>query len=191
LTGNVFSPRRLEADELITNAVTIREVTAGQFLRGEGDTVRLSEVKTRVQNRLAAILAFLAGYIDSYALLNYKVYASFMSGNTTQTGLRAGQGDLAEAGRNLLPILLFVIGIFIGTFVLHSNLRNQLGRLWAMVGTLLATSFVAAYGNSLVNCLGIIPLSLAMGVMNTTITRVGGQSVSIGFVTGDLERLKK
>ena len=32
-------------------------------------------------------------------------------------------------------------------------------------------------------------LSLAMGVMNTTVTHVGGQAVSLGFVTGDLNNL--
>jgi uncharacterized membrane protein YoaK (UPF0700 family) len=33
--------------------------------------------------------------VDSYALLNFGVFASFMSGNTTSGGLQAGQGKLA------------------------------------------------------------------------------------------------
>jgi uncharacterized membrane protein YoaK (UPF0700 family) len=32
-------------------------------------------------------------------------------------------------------------------------------------------------------------LSAAMGVLNTSITHVGGQTVSLGFVTGDLNNL--
>jgi hypothetical protein len=35
----------------------------------------------------------------------------------------------------------------------------------------------------------ILVLSTAMGIMNTTITRIGGQAVSVGFVTGDLNNL--
>jgi hypothetical protein len=35
----------------------------------------------------------------------------------------------------------------------------------------------------------ILVLSTAMGIMNTSITRIGGQPVSLGFVTGDLNNL--
>ena len=38
-----------------------------------------------------------------------------MSGNTTQTGLQAGQGKLGLAAYNLLPIPLFVAGVFLGS----------------------------------------------------------------------------
>ena len=54
------------------------------------------ELATRSQGILAALLALIAGYIDSYSLLTYEVYTSFMSGNTTQAGLNAGQGQLAS-----------------------------------------------------------------------------------------------
>ena len=131
----------------------------------------------------------IAGYIDSYSLLNYKVYASFMSGNTTQTGLHAGRGELLEAGHNLLPIPLFVIGIFIGTYLYHSGLRHAFRWLCAMVILLLAAGLAAGCLDPLAGWFSIVALSLAMGLMNTTLTRVGGQSVSLGYVTGDLNHL--
>jgi uncharacterized membrane protein YoaK (UPF0700 family) len=148
-----------------------------------------SKETPRVQVGLAAVLALIAGYIDSYTLLNYNVYASFMSGNTTLTGLRAGEGRLAEAGHNLLPIPLFVIGIFVGTFLLHSSLRHPLRPLCGLVAVLLSASLAAVYLDPRTGWFSIILLSLAMGVMNTTITHVGRQSVSLGFVTGDLNNL--
>ena len=52
-----------------------------------------SETSAPAQGGLAAILALIAGYVDAYTFLNYQVYGSFMSGNTTQTGLQAGQGE--------------------------------------------------------------------------------------------------
>jgi uncharacterized membrane protein YoaK (UPF0700 family) len=148
-----------------------------------------SKATTCVQGGLAAILALIAGYVDSYTLLKYKVYTSFMSGNTTQTGLAVGQGQLAEAGPHLLPIPVFVIGSFVGTFLIHSRLRDPLRRLCGMVAVLLAAGLVTAYLAPLPGWFGIILLSLAMGVMNPTITHVGGQSVSLGYVTGDLNNL--
>jgi uncharacterized membrane protein YoaK (UPF0700 family) len=144
---------------------------------------------TRVQGRLAAVLALISGYIDAYTLLNYKVYASFMSGNTTQTGLGAGQGKLADAGHHFLPIPLFVIGIFVGTYILKSRLRRPLRRLWGLVAALLAAGLAAAFLDPLPGWISIVLFSLAMGIMNTTITQVGGQPVSLGFVTGDLNNI--
>lgn len=143
----------------------------------------------RVPGWQAVVLAVIAGYIDSYAFLNYKVYGSFMSGNTTQTGLQTGQGKLAEAGLDLLPIPLFVAGVFVGTLLLHSSLRHRLSWLFGLVATLLAVAMAAANPGVLPGWLGIVLLSLAMGIMNTTVNSVGEQSVSLGYVTGDLNNL--
>ena len=89
--------------------------------RGPGGATSLT-----AQEALAAVLALIAGYVDAYTFLNYQVYGSFMSGNTTQTGLHAGQGGLAVAGYNLLPIPLFVAGVFAGTLIWHSALAQAL-----------------------------------------------------------------
>lgn len=148
-----------------------------------------SQDSVRAQGRLAAVLAVTAGYVDCYGFLNYKVYASFMSGNTTQTGLQAGQAKLAQAGHNLLPIPLFVVGVFVGTFLVHSSLRHQLRWLFGLVATLLVVGIAAVYLGPLPGWFSIIILSLAMGIMNTTVTRVGEQSVSLGYVTGSLNNL--
>ena len=39
--------------------------------------------------------------------------------------------------------------------------------------------------------LSIVILSIAMGVVNTSVPQVGGQSVSLGYMTGDLNNLAK
>ena len=50
------------------------------------------------QGILAASLALVAGYVDAYSYLSYKVYASFMSGNTTQSGLADRRGRVFDGG---------------------------------------------------------------------------------------------
>ncbi len=112
-----------------------------------------------------------------------------MSGNTTQTGLHTGRGQLAEAGHNLLPIPFFVIGIFVGTFLYHCGPRYAFLLICGLVATLLAAALAAACLDRLTGWFSITTLSLAMGLMNTAVTRVGGQSVSLGYVTGDLNHL--
>ena len=112
-----------------------------------------------------------------------------MSGNTTQTGLHTGRGQLAEAGHNLLPIPFFVIGIFVGTFLYHCGPRYAFLLICGLVATLLPAALAAACLDRLTGWFSITTLSLAMGLMNTAVTRVGGQSVSLGYVTGDLNHL--
>lgn len=131
-----------------------------------------------------ATLALICGYVDSFTLSSFGVYASFMSGNTTKTGVQAGLGKIEEAGHNLLPIPLFVLGVFIGTILAHQGSRRAL----FIVAGLLASGVAVVYVSA-PTWLCIAILSLAMGIMNTTITRVGGQHLSIGFVTGDLNSL--
>jgi uncharacterized membrane protein YoaK (UPF0700 family) len=138
--------------------------------------------------REPAILALICGYVDSFTLSSFGVYASFMSGNTTQTGLQAGYGKFAEAGHNLLPIPLFVIGIFLGTLLAPQRAPYALRRQLLIVAGLLAAG-VAVVSVSAPAWLCIAVLSIAMGIMNTTVSRGGGQHLSVGFVTGDLNSL--
>lgn len=136
----------------------------------------------------AAILALIAGYVDCYALVRYQVFVSFMSGNTTQAGMNAGQGRLGATGYNLLPIPLFVLGVFLGAFMMHVWKPAGAGRLLGLTAAMLAGAVAAAHW-PLPGWLCVVLLSLAMGMMNTTVTRIGGQSISLGFVTGTLNNI--
>jgi len=138
--------------------------------------------------RRAGALALISGYVDSYTLLKFGVFASFMSGNTTTGGSLAGQAKLAAAGHSLLPIPFFLLGIFLGTLVAEADQRRELHRLFALVAALLAVGTAAAYW-AWPSWLSIMILSSAMGILNTSISHVGGQTVSLGFVTGDLNSL--
>jgi len=146
-------------------------------------------ISSTAQEALAAILALIAGYVDAYTFLNYQVYGSFMSGNTTQTGLHAGQGGFAVAAYNFLPIPLFVAGVFSGALIWHSGLAQRSRLIFGLVAGLLALGLAAAAPGPLPGWFGIMVLSLAMGIMNTSVTRVGDQSVSLGYVSGTLNNL--
>jgi uncharacterized membrane protein YoaK (UPF0700 family) len=146
------------------------------------------EPRPRAQGWRAAMLALVSGYVDGYSLFNYKVYASFMSGNTTSGGLRAGQGRWADAAHDLLPVPPFVIGIWVGAILPH-DARHPLRRHCALVAALVSVG-VGMSGLGIMNgAPSLILYALAMGVLSSTITRVGGQPVGVGFVTGDLSKL--
>lgn len=143
----------------------------------------------RAQGRGAAFLALVAGYVDAYAFVRYQLYVSFMSGNTTQTGSGAGQAKLTEAGHSLFPIPFFAIGVFIGTLQGRSGLRHSRRQTLGVVAGLLAVGLGVEIGGQLPGWGTIAILSLAMGIMGTTISRVGEQAVSVSYVTGSLSNL--
>jgi uncharacterized membrane protein YoaK (UPF0700 family) len=147
--------------------------------------VPISRNAVSTEWRRAGALALISGYVDSYAFLNFSVFASFMSGNTTTAGARAGQFKLAAAGHDLLPIPFFVFGILVGTLMPRSDQRRPLLRLALLISAMLSMGAIANY-LAWPQWSSIALLSTAMGVLNTCITRVGGQNVSLGFVTGDL-----
>jgi uncharacterized membrane protein YoaK (UPF0700 family) len=153
-----------------------------------GNSVASLQKSARAQAWGAAGRALIAGYVDSYTLLNFGVYASFMSGNTTSGGLHVGQANVAAAAHSLLPIPFFLLCIFVGTLLMYSDRRPGAARSSALVAAMLSIEIVAAYF-AWPGWFSILALSTAMGVMNTSITYVGGQSVSLGFVTGDLNNL--
>lgn len=146
----------------------------------------------RHEERLATLLALIAGYVDAYGFIRYRTYLSFMSGNTTQTGSEIGQGDLALALPSGIAILCFVLGVFLGAMLAHSGLRQARRLAFGVVAALLAAVLVLTQLGVLTSGLAAIAtLSLAMGVMNSVMTHVGAQSLNVGFVTGTLSTMAR
>jgi uncharacterized membrane protein YoaK (UPF0700 family) len=143
----------------------------------------------RTQTRLAVSLALLAGYVDAYGLIALGTYVSFMSGNTTQAGAMAGQGKLVAAWPSALAILFFMAGCFSGTWLEHSRIRSPRQALYGVTAALLAVVLGCSRLLSSDSQIAIAILSLAMGVMNTTLSRVGAEPVNLTFVTGTLTKV--
>jgi uncharacterized membrane protein YoaK (UPF0700 family) len=166
-------------------------VTENQELSGVpwmGIRVSSLQDTARLQGWRAAGRALISGYVDSYTLLNFGVYASFMSGNTTTAGLQAGLAKPGLAGHSLLPIPFFVLGIFIGVLLVLANPNQGFPRHSFLVAALLMVCIAAIYFRW-PRWLSVMMLSTAMGVMNTSITHVGGQAVNLCFITGDLSNV--
>src|ERR1022692_3495504 len=147
--------------------------------------MKLLLYETRVQWASAVLLALLAGYLDGYGLLFLKTYVSFMSGNTTFTGLKSGQGNFEAALPSALAIVFFVTGSFLGNLFTQSKLRYSHRLIFGVIAGLLAS--VAGlewhgYGSRNIPS-EVAMLSLAMGMVNPALSKVGAESVSLTFVT--------
>ena len=143
----------------------------------------------RVKWALAVSLALVAGYLDGYGLLVLGTYVSFMSGNTTFAGLKSGQGNLLAALPSAIAVLSFVTGSFFGNLFSQSRLRYSHRLIFGVIAGVLAT-VAGLERHGLWNAPAEIALlSLAMGMMNPALAKVGAESVSLTFVTGTLNRI--
>jgi uncharacterized membrane protein YoaK (UPF0700 family) len=151
--------------------------------------MKLLLYNTRVQWASAVLLALLAGYLDGYGLLFLKTYISFMSGNTTFTGLKSGQGNFHAALPSAIAIVFFVTGSFLGNLFTESRLRYSHRLIFGVIAGLLATVSSLEWHGARNIPSEIAMLSLAMGMMNPALSKVGTESVSLTFVTGTLSRI--
>ena len=152
---------------------------------------------------LALVLAGAAGSVDVVVFLTLvPVFASFMSGNSVQTGMALGQADWAEVWSHLLPVPLFVFGVLLGTVVVevaqrrsaHHALAWVLGVELALLTGALVGAYVAPPAATGATAewpawLLTAPAIIAMGLQNTVLRRLGTLTVRTTFVTGLLTTL--
>lgn len=155
----------------------------------EDSKLRSAQKAAQREEQLAICAAMIAGFVDAYGIITYNTYLSFMSGNTTQTGYKTGQGYFGAAVPSALAIVFFVGGCFAGTLLSHSVVRRTRRLLFGLVAASLALIIGSTELGFLYQGVHIAVVSLAMGVMNTALSRVGAQSVNLTFVTGTLSRL--
>jgi uncharacterized membrane protein YoaK (UPF0700 family) len=141
------------------------------------------------QERLATGLAMLAGFVDAYGIISYNTYLSFMSGNTTQTAYRTGEGDFAQAVPSALAIMFFAGGSFVGALIANSGASQPRRLAFGVVAASLALVIGLTQLGFWSDGVKIALATWAMGILNTTLSRVGSLQVNVTFVTGTLSRL--
>jgi len=100
------------------------DIQAHRLPGSKGRRLRSLRFATQRQERLAAGLTKIAGFLDAYGIITYNTDLSFMSGNTTQAGYRTGQGDFGAVVPSALAIVFFVGGSFSGALLAHSAVRR-------------------------------------------------------------------
>ncbi len=143
----------------------------------------------RVQWPGAILLAVIAGYVDGYGLLFLKTFVSFMSGNTTSTGVTSGQGNFRAAFLSGLAIVSFVTGSFLGNLLSHSRWRHCHRMMFCLIAAGLALVIGLEWAGLRNIALEVALLGVTMGMVNPVLSKVGFEAVSLTFMTGTLSRI--
>ena len=150
---------------------------------------------------IAILMTWTAGFIDLVGFVSlYGLYVSHMSGNTVAMARHISQLDWVGFVRHAWPIATFIFGLILGAFIYDAEKRRHIKVPFpATIGleALLVTAFIAAgAGNSFKTVIPPQPalkffvmvalLTIAMGLQNVSIRKVGGINVYTTFVTGSL-----
>ena len=133
------------------------------------------------------VLTALAGYVDALGFVRLGgLYTSFMSGNTTQFAVYAGETDW---NRTLLPLGL--VACFLAGAILGSVVAILVSDRWATPAVLAFETILIAAALAI----GLsfpepsnasLALAAAMGAQNAVLSRVKGFRAGTTFVTGAL-----
>lgn len=149
----------------------------------------MSAEQIRLHERLAILLAFVAGYMDATGIIKWKTYVSFMSGNTTQLGTSLSSGKWGIIMTSVTVIGCFLLGIYAGTCLSLWKKCKRKTVSFYLVSVLLIIYSVISYYHHIPAIPSIAIMGFSMGLMNTIVTSVGNQKVNTDFVTGTLNSL--
>jgi len=150
-----------------------------------------TSAEIRIQEKLAVFLALIAGYLDAVGIVKWKMYVSFMSGNTTQLGISLSTANSAVIITTFTVIAFFILGIYSGTCLsLWKRSNTQKLPFYMVSGILIIyTGITQFYNLSTLSSIAVIGFST--GIMNTIVTTVGNQKINTDFVTGTLNSLAR
>lgn len=155
------------------------------------ESITASYGQTKIQERLAIVLALIAGYIDATGLIKWKTYVSFMSGNTTQLGTVISGYQWAPIITSTTVIGCFILGIYVGTCLSLWKKLHMHSLPFMVVSGILILYTIADYYFNIGPLPSIAIIGFTMGMMNTIVTSVGNQKVNTDFVTGTLNSLAR
>jgi uncharacterized membrane protein YoaK (UPF0700 family) len=94
------------------------------------DLLRAPHERGRI-SLLVLLLTLTAAWIDMLSYLSLgRVFASFMTGNFLFIGLGVVQGNSGLVIRALVAVLVFLVGVILGSFCLEQAPQQQTGPAW-------------------------------------------------------------
>jgi len=137
---------------------------------------------------LAMALVAIAGWVDAAGYLQLGgLFVSFMSGNSTQLGVGLGRGQWPAAAEAVAVIGVFVLGAFVGELIAIRAGAQHRRVVLLIEAVLLATVLLFPHRAGEFSA-AAFPMTLALGIQNAALHRVGNRKVSLTYVTCTLVR---
>jgi uncharacterized membrane protein YoaK (UPF0700 family) len=134
-------------------------------------------------------LAFVGGYGDAASFVLAKTFTGHVTGNLVLGAIAVVALDGRAGLRHLSAIVVFLIGIVLSVLILRPVSTKS---SWPLISTIMGIEVILLVAASLVLASGlahavevfVIFMSLALGLQNGALRRVGGISVHTTYLTG-------
>lgn len=140
---------------------------------------------------VGVMLAMAGGFLDAYTYLFHgEVFASMQSGNVILLGLNLAQGNFSRILRYVLPITMFLLGIFFTNILKFSFAHKRL--VWQNVAVAIEAVgifCVGAFSDSAHNLFINAALSFFAAIQFATYRRLAGLPYATTMTTGNLRSI--
>lgn len=136
--------------------------------------------------QVALLLAFTGGYLDAFTWIVHGVMANAQTTNLVLLWVHGSSGNWPEALRFVPPILAFVVGAAVATW-----LRRTIGVWASAISTLIEIILLIVIGvlhNRLPDLAGTLGISFVAAMQATIFTKVEGLAYSSVMITGNLRQ---
>lgn len=147
---------------------------------------------------VAVFLTWIAGFVDAVGYLTFaRVYTANMSGNSVALGIALGSHQWMSSFFRLWPILLYVIGLFLGRLLVAIGVERGTRRVACVgfgceVALLGVASLLSGPPYNLSwQYLPVALLAAAMGIQSAILTQFSSLTLYTGFVTGTLLKMSE
>lgn len=138
---------------------------------------------------LGILLAIVGGYLDIYTyILRDKVFANAQTGNMILLGLNIANGKLKEAMFYIIPILAFVLGVWISEWI-KKNYKDNTIIHWRQISILVEIIVLFIVGfipNGSFNMIANVLISFVCSMQVESFRKMNGLIYATTMCTGNL-----
>ena len=138
--------------------------------------------------KLGVILALTGGFLDAYTFLaRGKVFANAQTGNIVLLGTNLFQGEFKQALSYLVPIVAFIIGVFIAEFI-KLKFKDSEKLHWRQIIIFLEIFLLVlvAFMPQALNDLANIVISFICAMQVESFRKINGIACATTMCTGNL-----
>lgn len=144
-------------------------------------------VQTRVRpidSWLYLALSFVGGYGDAAGFVLARAFTGHATGNLVLGAVATSAGDFPKALTHFSAVAVFLMGVFLGAWVMHVRKLSQLSLILALEVILIASTPLILSTHLGGTRAFVMCVSLALGLQNGAFRGVGGLSVHTTYLTG-------
>ena len=142
-----------------------------------------------IDSWLYLALSFVGGYGDAAGFVLAKAFTGHATGNLVLGAVATAAGDFPTAFRHFSAVAVFLIGVFVGAWVMQLPKSSRLSLVMVPELILILSAPLILFAHLGGTQTFVMCVSLALGLQNGGFRRVGGMGVHTTYLTGMITSL--